>query len=525
MDALIVGADLLMTLTEGKKTFQKKIFLFTNPSSSPRPINLKGSDQIVAQLNDHAINLNIILLEKEQNLAGDNEKLLGEFCEQVDNAAIYKIDEALGMLQNFMSRRVRQTPSYKGTLTIHPDLLEIPVNLYSKTSIQRLPSAKKYSPYGGGGVERNLTYLEYKNEENNNSTASRAELIKAYRYGRSLVPFHKLDDAQMAFKTHKSFYLLGFLPASKIERESFMTGVYSLVADPSNPKAKQAISALARALYEKDFVALVRYVRAENGAPKIGILQPRIKTSYESLLFNVLPYSEDQRRYLFASFPKNAVANAEQDEAMRAWINGMDLMTAARDEEGNEMEALRPGDTYNITFQAHYSAVQSRALHPNIPLPPPPENLLSHLSTPESLIQANNQIFDRLRKLFPLRNRNSNQQQEFIEQVVPQLWNSTKSSIDDDNDQDQGYLKKDTKKRRIDPENPIPDFLALINDKHEDLVESALMQMMELIPKFVQNEQINLAFECFKELRTAALRVNYLLNQKYFRMYCNLFLF
>lgn len=517
MDALIVGADLLMTLTKGKKTFQKKLFLFTDPSSSSRPINLKGSDQIVAQLNDHQINLNLILLGGEKTEPSANEKVLGEFCEQVSDAAVYGIDEALGMLQNFMTRRVRQTPSYKGTLTIHPDLLEIPVNLYSKTSIQRLPSAKKYSPYGAEGVERNLSYLEYKKNkeadgENSNDTSnisdidnitstSRAELIKAYRYGRSLVPFHKLDEAQMAFKTHKSFHLLGFLPASKIQRESFMTGVYALVADPGNAKAKPAISALARALYEKDHVALVRYVRAENGAPKIGILQPRIKSTYESLLFNVLPYSEDQRRYIFASFPAKVAPSAEQDEAMRAWIVGMDLMTAARDEEGTETEALRPGDTFNITFQAHYAAVQARALHPDAPLQAPPETLLSHLSSPQSLLDANSAAFERLRLLLPLRSRGATQ--EFIEQVVPQLWTTTKST---DDDEVESELQK-KKQRQIDPENPIPDFLAMINDKHEDLVESALMQLMELIPKFVQNDQIDLAFESFKELRNAALRV------------------
>ena len=41
-------------------------------------------------------------------------------------------------------------------------------------------------------------------------------------------------------------------------------------------------------------------------------------------------------------------------------------MSAARDEDGDEMEAMRPGDTFNITFQAHY-AVQNRALHPQAP--------------------------------------------------------------------------------------------------------------------------------------------------------------
>lgn len=182
MDAIIVGADLLMTMTAGKKTFQKKMFLFTDPSEN-RLINIQGSDQIISQLNDHEINLNVILLG-EQRGGGGNEQILSEFCERIGDASVYSVEEALDLLQNFMTRRVRQVPSYKGNLTLMPGDLEIPINLYTKTSIQRLPSAKKHSPVeGGGAVERKLTYAEYqKQNENEEGVSNREELIKAYRY-------------------------------------------------------------------------------------------------------------------------------------------------------------------------------------------------------------------------------------------------------------------------------------------------------------------------------------------------------
>lgn len=183
MDALIVGSDLLMTMTAGKKTFQKKLFLFTDPSMN-RAININGSDQIVSQMNDHEINVNVILLGDDENPSNKNEQVLREFCEQVGDANVYTVDEALGLLQQFMTRRVRQVPSYKGNLTMMPGELEIPINLFTKTSIQRLPSAKKYSPVEGlkedGAVERKLTYLEYQNQSEE-GTSGREELIKAYR--------------------------------------------------------------------------------------------------------------------------------------------------------------------------------------------------------------------------------------------------------------------------------------------------------------------------------------------------------
>ena len=501
MDALIVGADLLMTLTAGKKTFEKKIFLFTDPSTS-KPINTKDLDQIVSQLNDHQINLNVIILNEEsENAATGNEQVLKEFCEQVVEGAVYNVDEALGLLQQFMTKRVRQVATYRGSLTISPDEIEIPINLFTKTSIQRLPSAKKYSPHGLEGVERNIKYLEIDSSE----PVKKEELAKAYRYGRSLVPFHKIDEAQMAFKTAKSFHVLGFLPASKIDRESFMSGVYAIVGEPGNHVAQKAISALARALYEKDSVALVRYVRAENNAPKLGILQPRIKLTYESLLFNVIPYSADRRRYLFASFPSMATFTAEQDEAMREWINVMNLMEAARDEDGEPMEALRPGDTFNATFQAHYAAIQNRALRPEAPLLPPDASLLRHLSTPQSLLESSAETFERLKQLFPLKTKNSAK----LAEQVPRLWATTSEStevegksFDSDNEENSA-----PKQRQINPIDPLTDFRAMMADKHEDLVETALMQLMELIPKYVEEGKIDLAFECFKELREAALKV------------------
>lgn len=505
MDALIVGADLLMSHTDGKKTFEKKIFLFTDPSTS-KLINSSGLDQIASQLNDHSINLNVILLGTPRTTASGNEQVLKEFCEQISDGAVYTVDEALGMLTEFMTRRVRQVATFRGNLTILPRDLEIPINLFTKTSMTRLPPAKKYSPYGRDGIERTLTYAEYQQNQASSSVNGREELIKAFRYGRSLVPFHKIDEAQMNFKTCKSFHFLGFLPASKIDRESFMSGVYAILGEPGNTMAQRAISALARALYEKDHVALVRYVRAENNAPKLGILQPRIKASYESLIFNILPYSEDHRHYQFASFPSKVSNTSEQDEAMKEWIQGMNLMSAARDEYGEEMEAMRPGDTFNVTFQAHYSAVQNRALHPQAPLLPPDVSLLRHLSTPQSLLVESADRLERLRLQFPLRSRTNLQQQ--VADQVPRLWaseqQSTAAKSFDDNEND----KKPSLKRQLNPVDPLPDFRAMIAAKHEDLVETALMQLMALIPKYVENGNIDLAFDCFKELRSSSLRVS-----------------
>ena len=62
-------------------------------------------------------------------------------------------------------------------------------------------------------------------------------------------------------------------------------------------------------------------------------------------------------------------------------------------------------------------------------------------------------------------------------------------------------------KRHLDPDNPLADFQAMIAEKHEDLVESALLQLMALIPRYVRGGQDQLALDCFVALRRAAVQV------------------
>lgn len=310
--------------------------------------------------------------------------------------------------------------------------------------------------------------------------ASRKDLIKAYRYGRSLIPFHRIEEAEGALKTSKSIYVLGFLPASQVPREAFMSGVLAMVADGGEAE-ELALSAIIRGLFERDSVALVRYVRAEGVAPRLGILIPRIKRSYESLLFVLLPWAEDHRRYLFAPFDQKASVSEEQEAAMKAWIESMNLMTA-------EGEALRPGDTFNILSQHHYATVQQRVLKPSAPIVDVRRNLelIAHLSTPPEVSEASREAFLRLTRVFSLQRP-----------VIP-VETAPEKSTDEpiNNGQPQ-----------IDPNNPLPGFKQMITDKHRDLVLPALQELMRLIRMKLVESDIDAAFEYYLELRQASINV------------------
>jgi hypothetical protein len=65
-----------------------------------------------------------------------------------------------------------------------------------------------------------------------------------------------------------------------------MTNVYVILPRPAdNMIASATISSLARALYEQNAYALVRYVSKENQQPKIGVLVPYFEPNIDALHF------------------------------------------------------------------------------------------------------------------------------------------------------------------------------------------------------------------------------------------------
>lgn len=59
--------------------------------------------------------------------------------------------------------------------------------------------------------------------------------------------------------------------------------VMMVTADKGDDAAAVALSAIIKALYETNMVAIVRRCYANNFAPKIGSLIPHIKANYEVL--------------------------------------------------------------------------------------------------------------------------------------------------------------------------------------------------------------------------------------------------
>jgi hypothetical protein len=55
-----------------------------------------------------------------------------------------------------------------------------------------------------------------------------------------------------------------------------MNNPMQVIPDPDSMNSKPAFEAMALSLKSRDMAALVRYVRTQNAAPKLGILVPHI---------------------------------------------------------------------------------------------------------------------------------------------------------------------------------------------------------------------------------------------------------
>jgi ATP-dependent DNA helicase 2 subunit 2 len=153
--------------------------------------------------------------------------------------------------------------------------------LYTRTSERKLPSAKKASKLTGDDITRNPSY--YKLNETT-ETIEKENLVKAFAYGKTLIPFSSVDEEQISLKTEKSLQIIGFVPSHSIDRACFMSNSTTVL---STSESQIALSAFIHAMYEKNCYALGRYCRTDNSNPKLVVLIPHIKSNYECLYMNV----------------------------------------------------------------------------------------------------------------------------------------------------------------------------------------------------------------------------------------------
>lgn len=338
----------------------------------------------------------------------ENDLLLNIFSKTTCAKLVY-VESPISLFGALRTRNISPVTIFRGDLEISSKM-KIKVWVYKKTSEEKLPTLKKYSDKAPA-TDKFATHevkvdYEYKNVEGPSRVVPPEERIKGYRYGPQVVPIAPSEWDAVKFKPEKGVKLLGFTDASNIMRHYYMKDANVFIADPGNTRAVLAVSALARAMKEKNKLAIVRCVW-RNGQVNVvvGVLTPNVSEKDnipDSFYFNVLPFAEDVREFQFPSFnnlPASWQPNEQQQEAADNLVKMLDLAPPGKE------EALQPDFTPNLLLERFYRYLELKSKHPDAAVPPLDETLKKITEPDPELLSQNKSVIDAFRRIFELKEK------------------------------------------------------------------------------------------------------------------------
>ncbi|CAI8032323.1 X-ray repair cross-complementing protein 5 [Geodia barretti] len=458
-----------------------------------------------------------------QQLAG--EAVLSRLVAEVDGAS-FSFQEA-SQVANFIRKTgKRQTTRFAGHLELGSSL-KIACKIFTKVMHERPATWKKLSAVSeaarcqGQQAAVQIQRSYYLNNENE-TQVEHDNIVKGYRYGKSLVPITDEDESQMKASSERCLSLLGFSPETCVStHQTLGSSVQVVVPTPDDQNAGAAMSALIHALYETKNVGVARYIARKNAAPRLVALLPQIKASHECLLMLHLPFMEDIRQYTFPSLSGpsgSATPSAEQLAAVDSLISSMDLMSADRDEDGERCEALKPKLTMNPLTQRVFQCISQRALNPDSTLPDMDPGLHHVLEPGQALLSLCSSALAGIKEAFPLMrvekkdNKGTAVWKESSDLDVEGQGPSVKKPrVEEETDFSMASLARG-EVTEVGTLDPVADFCRIVTRNDYDFNHCCRQlqgTMMKLVKESFGDSQYRKAMDCLRCLRRECLQVSY----------------
>ena len=391
LDALVLGMHLINEKC-GTKKYNRRIFILTDGNST-----CDNDDQlpdIVDQMNSQAIKLNVIAIgfgeDQEEGVKlevtadqSKTEDTLKRLCANIQGR-VYPSAQAMEIYRQFRKRAVYPVAKFKGALEFGEGTgLEVAV--YTKTRPESMPSLKKHSGAVDFTADAKTGLVKMSREaaladDPNSKALEPDDIIKAFHYGKSVVPVSKEDETLVSLATEKCMKLIGFTSKSSISRDRFMGGVEMVLPGAGY---EGAFTALAQAMHQRNDVAIVKFCPRNKQAAKLVVLTPKISQKTVCFWLNYLPTLEDIREYDFAPLRE---ATDAQLTAADEFVDAMTL--EIQDEDGDTEELLAPQMTFNPALQYFYQCVTFRADHPEEDLPPLDPNIQDYLNPEQTIFEG-----------------------------------------------------------------------------------------------------------------------------------------
>uniref|UniRef100_A0A8C3TD46 X-ray repair cross-complementing protein 5 n=1 Tax=Chelydra serpentina TaxID=8475 RepID=A0A8C3TD46_CHESE len=505
LDALVVCMDLLQKETLGKKYEKRHIEVFTDLSS---PFSEDQLEIIIANLKKTGISLQFFLPFPVDDEDGSGDTVDGRHSDMYRNSfprkglteqqkegicmvrklmfaleeeggldEIYTFRESLERLSMF--KKIERRPmAWPCQLTIGSNL-SIRIVAFKSLSEEKLK--KSWTLVDAKTLKKEDVQKEtvYCLNDDDETEVQKDDLVQGFRYGSDIVPFSKVDEEQMKYKTEaKCFSVLGFSRSSQVHH--YMGNqVLKVFAAKGDEAAAVALSALIHALDELDVVAIVRYAYDRRSNPQVGVAFPCIKDAYECLIYVQLPYMEDLRQYMFSSLKNNKkyTPTADQLSAVDSLIDSMSLVYEDDDGETTE-DIFKTSKIPNPQFQRLYQCLQHKAFHPDKPLPPIEQHLLEMLEIPQEVRERCQAPLEKIKALFPLKDAGKKKEQKTA--------------------QDVGSI------------NPAENFCVLVRQKNANFKEVS-QQLVNRIEQFLETKGLQYymkSINCIRVFREEAIKLS-----------------
>ncbi|XP_053328065.1 X-ray repair cross-complementing protein 5 [Spea bombifrons] len=541
LDALVVCMDILQRETLGKKFEKLHIAVFTDLSS---PFVADQVEVIVANLKQAGITLQFFLPfpvdEEDEGLgegpsgrgdAGNAETRRGPGKGLSDDQRagvqmvrkimfsldgedgldeVYTFRESLEQLSIF--KKIERRPmAWPCQLTVgsHLSIRIVGYKCVTEEKVKKSWAVVDAKTLKKEDVQKETVYCLDNDEE---TEIEKDDTIQGFRYGSDIVPFAKVDQEQMKYKTEgKCFAVLGFTKSSLIDRNHYMGNqVVKIFAPKDDEAANVALSALINALHEMEMVAIVRYAYDRRSNPQVGAAFPLIKEKYECLVYVQLPFMEDLRQFLFSSLENNKKFTPT-DAQLSAVDSLIDSMSLVRNDGESVEDLFKPSKIPNPQFQRLFQCLQHKALNPDDPLPPVEQHLLNMLEPPAEVKAACRASLEKMKLSFPLQEAVKKKEQRTAQDVFEdknEEPDSKKLKVEDD---DFSVMRlADGNVTSVGSVTPAEDFRVLVKQKNTNFKEAS-DQLVNRVYEFLQTKQTQYyakSIGCITALRAEAVRLS-----------------
>ncbi|KAI8647826.1 SPOC like C-terminal domain-containing protein [Parasitella parasitica] len=390
-DSVIVASQMIREHCRNLK-YEKRIILITNNHNK---IDWLDLDDVAGMLKDLNAQLTIIGTDYSRLSDPDcpedialNYKNWQIFIDKADTAGeILSLQTAYEITQEDSAKEVRPTPSFRGYLYIgdpheNNHVVGISIHMFIRTKTVPLPRGHKYSAHSEGPTHKVEPDALYKFDTTANAETSltadeidetvvedKTRLEQAFRFGKTAILISRDEVVSNNFSSRKEMTVIGFIDKNQFKRHYIYSNAYILTAGSYNvAQSSLALSAFAKALYDEQSYAVVRYVQKDDGQPRIGLLLPEDREGEEDveylLQYYDLPFAEDIRDYKFKSVADPKASDPKSINLMDSLIDSMEL-----DNTKKGRDYLAPEYLYNPILWRFNKAIKNRALNPDAPIP------------------------------------------------------------------------------------------------------------------------------------------------------------